>query len=644
MWTKNLSWKNKTSEKNLPKIQTKDIDVFLPGSCPPIDPNTEGPPILLKLIDYLKSNALELNQVFIQKVQEKDLVLIKKKIKLDDHHVDLKSYIKDSRVVGELIKQYLLALPEPLLTFERYDSFIIYSQLLNKDDQITHIKGLISTLPNANKITCTKLFSLLHMICNNSSNNHKVSAELAQIMAPLILYPKKKTLNFRTNDETQAIKCIKFTIDESKNLYPSISFSSSMELNPNKEEFSHNIVPLSPTSLRIATALTPSSLNKGSNFIRSHRGTKSVDFKLNDHSMFRQKKDENMKLMGRVENFVSLAEKQIKEFRAKALENDLSFLTVLEKAHNTLFQTASSLLFVNSKDRIKQIVESNKLRPPHDDKFYNERRDDKMFNVAIIQIHNILDALYFFKWKTKNTFDKQDVLNMAKIVSELHKNISAKPQSQELSLTQPLPKLVDSSPHKRSLSLEVKENLDIRDLILQSNKLIDNKLYFIEKTIKNDNYQSSLENLSKLILDMVTSFQKFYSENKIELPNDKVDRVLNFDIDINNDPSALSLDLEQIKKYATHLHQLVITSELKEEPALLFLKSIRNALFEYKDDLSVRNYNTEEENNNTNIDNNNSVEIHDTNSQEDTNSLENNELLLQDNSVPKKENENEKNR
>ena len=279
MWTKNLSWKNKSIEKN-PNISTKDIDYFQQGSCPPIEPNTEGPPILLKLIEFLKSNSTEMNQLFIKALEEKELNLVKKKIKLDGHHVDLKSYAKDSKIVGELIKQYLIALPESILTFERYDSYILAIHLQNKDDQIAHLKNLITTLPTPNRNVCTKLFSLLNTI--HKITNTKKSSELAQIFSSILLYPKKK-LYFRANDDIDAMKLIKLMIEECRNLFPS-STSLDLEKNNNNNGKNNNKLPstVSPKSLRIATALTPSSLIKGSrnNFVRSHRSTKSVDLKL----------------------------------------------------------------------------------------------------------------------------------------------------------------------------------------------------------------------------------------------------------------------------------------------------------------------------------------------------------------------------
>ena len=276
-----------------------------------------------------------------------------------------------------------------------------------------------------------------------------------------------------------------------------------------------------------------------------------------------------------------MAEKQIKEYKKKAIEGDLSFLSILEIAQRNLFQTTSSLLFINSKERIKQIVEANKLRPsidPTEEKIISEKKSEKMFLLAIIQIHNLLDALFFFKWKTKNTFEKQDVINIAKIVSELHQVLSSKQIS---SHAEQIIKS-ETSPHKRSLSYESKEIQDIRHLILQINKVVDQKLSFIQQTDLNPLSHSSIEILSNLITDCVNSFQKFYLENSLEHPSEKIDRVLNFDIDINNDLSVLTFDLEQIKKMATHLHQLVITNELKEDLALQFLKTISSTLCEHK--------------------------------------------------------------
>lgn len=37
----------------------------------------------------------------------------------------LSQYAKDPLIVGEMLRQFLVALPEPLLTFQLYDSFLL---------------------------------------------------------------------------------------------------------------------------------------------------------------------------------------------------------------------------------------------------------------------------------------------------------------------------------------------------------------------------------------------------------------------------------------------------------------------------------------------------------------------------------------
>ena len=88
---------------------------------------------------YLSSRAVGCNGLFSRSVPQKDVHSLRERIMGEGEGVKLES-VKNPFVVGEVLKEYLAALPEPLLTFSFYDLFVSVSDILDPKIQLSMVR------------------------------------------------------------------------------------------------------------------------------------------------------------------------------------------------------------------------------------------------------------------------------------------------------------------------------------------------------------------------------------------------------------------------------------------------------------------------------------------------------------------------
>jgi Rho GTPase-activating protein 1 len=95
---------------------------------------------------------------------------------------------QDVHVVSGLLKLFLGELPEPLLTFDLYNSLIATHRkgktFLEVQDEV---KALLELLPMPNLLLCRRLFALLSKITKNSEVNKMNASNLAIVFGPTLL-------------------------------------------------------------------------------------------------------------------------------------------------------------------------------------------------------------------------------------------------------------------------------------------------------------------------------------------------------------------------------------------------------------------------------------------------------------------------
>jgi len=94
--------------------------------------------------------------------------------------------------VSSLLKMFLRELPEPLLTFERYEKWLEAYDLQDTSEQRKTIKGLINSLPHANRVLLSNIIPLLARISMNSAINKMDSGNLSKTVGPNLLWKEGK--------------------------------------------------------------------------------------------------------------------------------------------------------------------------------------------------------------------------------------------------------------------------------------------------------------------------------------------------------------------------------------------------------------------------------------------------------------------
>lgn len=116
---------------------------------------------------------------------------------LEAQHVKtpLTTDYQDPHVIGSILKLYLRELPEPLLTYRYYDDFIKTVERHSEQDRKAAIKATLAKLPKANYDNLRYLTKFLWLVTQNVEHNKMSSHNLAIVMSPNMLWPRKDENN-----------------------------------------------------------------------------------------------------------------------------------------------------------------------------------------------------------------------------------------------------------------------------------------------------------------------------------------------------------------------------------------------------------------------------------------------------------------
>eukprot|EP00008_Paramoeba_atlantica_P008988 CAMPEP_0201476076 /NCGR_PEP_ID=MMETSP0151_2-20130828/1371_1 /ASSEMBLY_ACC=CAM_ASM_000257 /TAXON_ID=200890 /ORGANISM="Paramoeba atlantica, Strain 621/1 / CCAP 1560/9" /LENGTH=342 /DNA_ID=CAMNT_0047856355 /DNA_START=89 /DNA_END=1114 /DNA_ORIENTATION=- len=87
--------------------------------------------------------------------------------------------------VSGVLKNYLRDMSIPLLTFEKYDSFLALAGEEDENVKVDKLRGLIEQLPLTNQEILHKLFVLIREVGESSEINKMTSTNLATMFAPI---------------------------------------------------------------------------------------------------------------------------------------------------------------------------------------------------------------------------------------------------------------------------------------------------------------------------------------------------------------------------------------------------------------------------------------------------------------------------
>ncbi|GAA5798598.1 hypothetical protein EDC94DRAFT_532610 [Helicostylum pulchrum] len=93
----------------------------------------------------------------------------------------------DFCAITSVLKQYFRELPNPLLTFEHYDSFIAISSMNPDEKKITAFADTLGKLPKAHLDTIILLFQHLDRVFKRSDENRMTVKNLSMVFAPTLM-------------------------------------------------------------------------------------------------------------------------------------------------------------------------------------------------------------------------------------------------------------------------------------------------------------------------------------------------------------------------------------------------------------------------------------------------------------------------
>ena len=140
----------------------------------------------------------------LPEIQMNEFKMLHKRLKEDslEHSQELLEHTKHTQVVAQLLLEFLKELPEPLLTYPNYDSFMMSVYIKEKAHRTKYCASLLNSAPPHHVALTTQLLTLLHRLVANRSVNGLNSELLAGMFAPHFLRPKKICPYMKEDEQT----------------------------------------------------------------------------------------------------------------------------------------------------------------------------------------------------------------------------------------------------------------------------------------------------------------------------------------------------------------------------------------------------------------------------------------------------------
>uniref|UniRef100_A0A8C9VLH9 Rho GTPase activating protein 17a n=1 Tax=Scleropages formosus TaxID=113540 RepID=A0A8C9VLH9_SCLFO len=175
-------------------------------SCLPADSWTEKPAFGTALDEHLKRSGREIAlpieacvmMLLETGMKEEGLFRIaagasklkKLKAALDCSTSQLEEFYSDPHAVAGALKSYLRELPEPLMTFQLYDEWIMASNMSDPDKRLQHLWMTCDKLPKNHKANFRYLVKFLAKLVLESEVNKMTPSNIAIVLGPNLLWAK----------------------------------------------------------------------------------------------------------------------------------------------------------------------------------------------------------------------------------------------------------------------------------------------------------------------------------------------------------------------------------------------------------------------------------------------------------------------
>lgn len=138
---------------------------------------------------------------------------IKMSEKSPNTEIDYESY--NVHVLANVLKTFLRDMPEPLLTFDRYDDFLRAADLPDTNVRVQTLLSLIKKLPPAHHSLLERLIFHLALVAQREKHNRMSASSLAIVFAPCVLRTNRMVpAQDSLNDIGRQTKCIETLITQ----------------------------------------------------------------------------------------------------------------------------------------------------------------------------------------------------------------------------------------------------------------------------------------------------------------------------------------------------------------------------------------------------------------------------------------------
>ncbi|EFA78547.1 RhoGEF domain-containing protein [Heterostelium album PN500] len=145
------------------------------------------PLFVQRILDYLYENAASEEGIFRLSANQRVLDASREEIETG---VELDYSELDIHVVACLLKLWVRNLPEPLLTFKEFDSFVEIADIDSKRDKYIALKALVEKIPQINRFCTFYLMRMLTKVSDNCQVNKMTPNNVSIVFATLLLRKK----------------------------------------------------------------------------------------------------------------------------------------------------------------------------------------------------------------------------------------------------------------------------------------------------------------------------------------------------------------------------------------------------------------------------------------------------------------------
>lgn len=185
------------------------------------------PIVIYTVIKYLLRKGLDTEGIFRIPASQSELEAIKQRYdKGEKVDYDNDKICSSPHVPAGVLKKYLRDLPEPLLTFESYETLkTAYSSVKDPEQRLIRLRSVMDLLPPLNYDCLSLLSHFLKIVSENSNINKMTVVNLSICLAPNVIREEKQEESFCLLNSPNATLIMKTLIDECDSLFPGVSDS-----------------------------------------------------------------------------------------------------------------------------------------------------------------------------------------------------------------------------------------------------------------------------------------------------------------------------------------------------------------------------------------------------------------------------------